>query len=399
MSKELSITGNDDSLIKFTNMRINAEEDEEFDDSDDDYDDEEEDEYEAPVTLGFVEKPKFEWSLLRHLFPSKAGGTPAWLDPVNLPSGKSSLCDMCGEPLRFLLQAYAPLCDKESTFHRTLYVFMCPSMACLRRDQHEQWKHQPEKGSRSVKVFRGQLPRDNQFYSSEPPKNNGSDKPLGPAAPLCNWCGTWKGDKRCGNCKRACYCSQIHQANHWKSSHKIQCRAIDLTGQASNSGSTNSSDDTPKVASNITWPEYEIINEDEPEFGGEVSDSGAYGKTSLTNNEDEGDVKSWAYFTKRVARAPEQVLRYSRFENSKPLWPMLSGQPSKADIPKCSSCGGNRSFEFQILPQLLYYFDVKNDYNSLDWGTIAVYTCEASCDSTLAYKEEFAWVQHTSQST
>lgn len=78
MSKELSITGNDDSINKLINMRIAAEEDEEFDDVDDDDDEEYEDEEEAPVTLGFVEKPKHEWSLLRHLFPSKAGGTPVY---------------------------------------------------------------------------------------------------------------------------------------------------------------------------------------------------------------------------------------------------------------------------------------------------------------------------------
>lgn len=28
----------------------------------------------------------------------------AWLDPINLPSGSSSLCDFCREPLQFLLQ-------------------------------------------------------------------------------------------------------------------------------------------------------------------------------------------------------------------------------------------------------------------------------------------------------
>lgn len=37
--------------------------------------DDEEDEQE-PVTLGFLEKPKNSYSLLRHLFPSKAGGVP-----------------------------------------------------------------------------------------------------------------------------------------------------------------------------------------------------------------------------------------------------------------------------------------------------------------------------------
>ncbi|KAL8236207.1 hypothetical protein R6Q59_017288 [Mikania micrantha] len=401
MSKEIITNANDGSLVNFTNMRISSLDDEgyeEFDDEDDDDDEEIEDEEQAPVALGFVEKPKHEWSLLRHLFPSKAGGTPAWLNPINLPSGKSCLCDICGEPLRFLLQAYAPLSEKESTFHRTLFVFMCTSMLCLLQDQHEQWKHHPEKGSRSIKVFRCQLPCHNQFYSSVPPKNDGSDKPIGTAAPLCSWCGTWKGDKVCSNCKRARYCSKIHQAIHWSSTHKSQCRTVDLMLQASNSGPASSSEDIPKAASNASWPEYEIIIEDESEFDSEVSNINAYGKALRNDNEDEGDAKSWAYFTQRIARAPEQVLRYSRHDTSKPLWPMLSGQPSKAEIPKCSSCGSHRVFEFQILPQLLYYFNVKNDSNSLDWATIAVFTCEASCDGSLAYEEEFSWVQLTSQS-
>lgn len=31
----------------------------------------------------------------------------AWLDLVNLPSGRSCVCDICGEPLQFLLQVFA----------------------------------------------------------------------------------------------------------------------------------------------------------------------------------------------------------------------------------------------------------------------------------------------------
>ncbi|CAA7061717.1 unnamed protein product [Microthlaspi erraticum] len=162
----------DDDNVEAPMDPINV--DEQFDD-----DDEEDDEDSEPVILGFVESPKFEWSSLRQLFPNLAGGVPAWLDPVNLPTGKSILCDLCEEPLQFVLQLYAPLTDKESTFHRTLFLFMCPSMSCLLRDQHEQWKRAPEKVMRSVKVFRCQLPRVNPFYSSEAPKHDGTDKPLG----------------------------------------------------------------------------------------------------------------------------------------------------------------------------------------------------------------------------
>lgn len=45
---------------------------------------------------------------------------------------------------KIFCQIYAPMSDKESTFHRMLYVFMCPSMSCLLRDQHEQWKRSEE---------------------------------------------------------------------------------------------------------------------------------------------------------------------------------------------------------------------------------------------------------------
>lgn len=405
---------NGDSIEKLQGLQITPldDDDEEeremvaYEYEDDDEDDGEDEEEQEPVTLGFLEKPKNRWSLLRHLFPSKAGGPPAWLDPINLPTGRSSLCDMCGEPLQFVLQVYAPIIEKESTFHRTLFLFMCPSMACLRRDQHEQWKRPPEKASRSVKVFRCQLLRSNPYYSSEPPKCNGTDKPSGPGVSLCNWCGTWKGDKVCSSCRRAHYCSQKHQVTHWRSGHKVECQQLNLSSPSSDSNLADAG--TTSVASNSLWPEYEMINEDESDYDTEMSEVNGQTnalvsktgvddtmKSLLDSFEGDSDRRSWATFQEHLAKAPEQVLRYCRSAGAKALWPTSSGQLSKADIPKCSYCGGPRCFEFQILPQLLFYFGVSNDVDSLDWATMVVYTCESSCEANVSYKDEFVWVQHS----
>ncbi|VAH90030.1 unnamed protein product [Triticum turgidum subsp. durum] len=180
------------------------------------YDDDDEDEdEEAEVMLGFLEKPKHP-GLLRHLFPSKAGGIPAWLDPMNLPSGNSSCCGFCGEPLHFVLQVIA-LCLEAIVpvvFFPELVLVkwmlrLCRFMLLLRAmQQHStalsscscarRWHACTETSTNSGhatkailvegEVFRCQLPRTNVFYSSEPPSHNNSDKPLcaGGSFPFCS---------------------------------------------------------------------------------------------------------------------------------------------------------------------------------------------------------------------
>ena len=54
--------------------------------------------------LGFVEQPRKRTDLLRHRFPSKLGGRPAWLDPLHLPTEEQLMCRVTGKPLDFLLQ-------------------------------------------------------------------------------------------------------------------------------------------------------------------------------------------------------------------------------------------------------------------------------------------------------
>ena len=74
-----------------------------------------------------------------------------------------------------------------------------------------------------------------------------------------------------------------------------------------------------------------------------------------------------------------------------------------ADILPCPLCGSARRFEFQVLPHLVHYLGQDAEASeSLDFGTIAVYTCSASCDPRRglpeeeglsgAYAEEFVWV-------
>ncbi|KAH9730611.1 MYND-type domain-containing protein [Citrus sinensis] len=425
---------NGDSIEKLQGLQITPldDDDEEeremvaYEYEDDDEDDGEDEEEQKPVTLGFLEKPKNRWSLLRHLFPSKAGGPPAWLDPINLPTGRSCLCDMCGEPLQFVLQVYAPIIEKESTFHRTLFLFMCPSMACLRRDQHEQWKRPPEKASRSYRalILITQVSPQNAMeltnlldlevvsrlnlvaYSAlrvgqiyylamflsvigvVPGKEIKSAVAVGELIIANRNTRSPTGD-------------QVIKLNVNSSTFLLHHLILTLQmleplqmTQFTDKPEFNGGENEFTFASNSLWPEYEMINEDESEYDTEMSEVNGQTnalvsktgvddtmKSLLDSFEGDSDRRSWATFQEHLAKAPEQVLRYCRSAGAKALWPTSSGQLSKADIPKCSYCGGPRCFEFQILPQLLFYFGVSNDVDSLDWATMVVYTCESSCEA------------------
>jgi pre-rRNA-processing protein TSR4 len=396
---------------------------------------------ELMVTLGFAQPVEQPWKMSRQQFPCKIGGAPAWLDPVKIPEGENTQCGICGNPLQFLVQVYAPIgvddaVYRDEVFHRSLFLFVCPDMACLQQDQHHQRKKGNEKPCRSVKVFRSQLPRTNRFYSYEPPSVE--SEPTLKGVPVCTWCGTWKATSRCGGCKQVRYCSRTHQLAHWRAGHDSFCRSVQAELASSNqqpdSRETSQSSDAVQktvaeppqkpgivtAASDKLWPEMELIVGE----GEESSPSGAqsasteaqklledyetrrakngeeFSATDMQDVEESSlDQQQWAAFQARLARAPGQVLRYCRAVGAKPLWPSLQYQPKEGGLPACQNCGGSRMFEFQLLPQLLYYLGVQNetDTDSLDWATIAVYTCAASCNksesSCEGYVEEFAWVQ------
>jgi Programmed cell death protein 2, C-terminal putative domain len=69
----------------------------------------------------------------------------------------------------------------------------------------------------------------------------------------------------------------------------------------------------------------------------------------------------------------------------------------RAGIPPADA--QQRRFEFQVMPQLLNFLGIAEaEASALDFGTIAIYSCSASCALEpnklgSAYAEEFAFVQ------
>jgi pre-rRNA-processing protein TSR4 len=366
------------------------------------------------IKLGFVET--IEEPLMPSDFPSKVGGKPVWLVPEYLPLSEEMLCGVCQTPLSFLLQIYAPF-DIPEAYHRTIYVFCCKNGACHR------------KPTQSFKVLRAQLPKDNRYYGIT--KSIVSPKELVRAS-LCDLCGQF-GDKRCSQCKAVRYCSVQHQKEDWVyGGHKEFCKSFVATNTTSKSqvNYTQQQSATPHKTNtkNVLLPslflEFELVIEDEPP--GEppdfiISDNITSQKVNelyqryrtewechsndinslddehntleRVDNEAKQNVdKVFKNFKKTISKEPEQVLRYTSWKDSEePLWAYQKNIPISEQIPQCSQCGSKRVFEFQILPQLLYYLKVGD---TMDWGTLVVYTCPRSCTGKEpGYYSEFLWRQ------
>lgn len=356
--------------------------------------------------------------------------------------------------------------DVTTAFHRSLFVMACRSMSCLRQHLIEQQKQTFESTLRSVKVFRGQLERDNKFYSFDPPGDEvGTPKTDGVLC--CVWCATWRAEKRCSGCHDSHYCSREHQVEHWRAGHAEYCKAIQTGKTAPSTEKLPEREDSESLCPDLVegpllpggtgdapgdeeiavekvsipgvlvgsnprlWPEFELVVEEEDEEEDEEADEGderkpeddihpsgdertqsllqQYKQRTMEEGEYESEElqgiveeasaekKQWVEFQSRLSKNPQQVLRHCRSEQARPLWPRLQGKLEKVAIPPCNTCGAQRIFEFQVLPQLLYYLkvDSTND-DSLDFGTIAVYVCSDSCSPKSGpggYLEEFAFVQ------
>lgn len=393
----------------------------------------------SPVHLGFCEPIENE-SIIAHTSPNwsewdggQVGGRPSWLNPEHLPT-RPITCLVCQEnedPLNFICQLYAPA-DTVNTnaFHRTLYVFACPTCS-------------------SVRVFRTQLAQENPYFPSDcdvaVETHWNKHLPETYEIKLCKVCGQ-RGKGVCP-LQQENFCGKLHQKQYKQNVFEKE---------------------PPKPLPSV-YPIHELVVEEEPSnqdgtYNVEEERSAMF-EADDDNDSDQdleqddlnaitgargGDTRKDPLtddFFHRVEHAKDQCVRYHQWHDESILWTSSDNMPSA--IPDCA-CGAPRRFEFQLMPQLLHYLksskntisgisqqekdvllaassivetnpdqvpaELKETHEKairnmqsklldnekeLDWGVVVVYTCTASCDGGAddkglgAYREEFAWVQQS----
>ncbi|KAK2707567.1 programmed cell death protein 2-like [Artemia franciscana] len=342
--------------------------------------------YGEGAELGFCEEAE-SWNLLSRYLPSKVGGKPSWLDLKNIPKSSDLKCLNCGKGLAFLLQLYAPVDDsngepvKATCYHRTVFVFCCKECG------------------KTFKTFRSQLPQRNEFYPPEDPEDRENWHPeiiVDKFTKVCSYCGCGSMSV-CSKCKKRSYCGREHQIADW-SKHKKFCQ------------NTNGSQTKEEESRNdFLFPEFKIVIEEETLGKVEktvkcelnrLNDLKKEGKAGIFADDPTVDAelnaigtsedKHFMKFKDLIKHNQDQVIRYNK---AKPLWVSDKNIPSEIDIAKCQYCDGKRTFEFQVMPQLLNSLNLDPLKDPLDWGTLAIFTCENNCDEGPNYKEEFIWKQ------
>jgi pre-rRNA-processing protein TSR4 len=208
--------------------------------------------------LGFIEKGRenlmFKQSDWNNWDGGIIGGKPIWLNPVHIPRPEDLACSVCRDPLVFLLQIYCPLDIPDTAFHRAIYVFCCNKESCMNQG--------------SIKCFRNQLAKENDFYDNNGDSNN--NKIVESLPSLCEVCGCGATNV-CSQCKVMRYCSRNHQKNHWKI-HKLICglnSSVDIDNSIDKDLSDNNASKSTQL--NLLLPEYDLfVNQEELQDIGDI---------------------------------------------------------------------------------------------------------------------------------
>lgn len=410
-----------------------------------------------PIELGYVSP--YPWSPAQpDHFPSKVGGEPVWLLPNRLPSAEAMRCGCCGRSLRFLMQLYCPRPEVEHAYHRSVMLFCCGG-ACLQRaggwralraNLPQSTPHYVENddGSFTTHGFERLLstssPSEGGAKMTAAAANAGGGAATGaagaPAVPppalpellVSVWLeGDWESQVAYDDEEMRAEAHRLLAAYEASEGPEWMHAQGDCSGDYTPRASSVASSSRSVAKSGVTPGVKSACGADGSGGGG----GGGASSAAATDDEDDGDDEddemeaenSFFAFQRRTSANPEQALRYSRDPKGAPLWAGPQGQPPPGAPPPCERCGAARTFEFQLMPQLLCAIEsampestaavpavppggamggsnpagaaaVLGDENDIDFGVVAVYTCSASCAATddpalSAYANEWCWHQ------
>ncbi|CAJ1405853.1 unnamed protein product [Effrenium voratum] len=372
------------------------------------------------VLLGFLGRKLDEEPAL-DVRTSRFGGAAHWSME---PSAESAVrldflrCGKCGEELALFVQLGAGYGDLPK---RLLHIFGCRNSSC--GSDSRAWRALRSTGPATpLEETTEVLPKEGGYAAWDAPKEDdwGADDWTTGAAdadaeieallaarsqpapkarvekrvpPSEEDPKAWHGIPAPSRCRWPCLCLNLHwepEAFEKSFEHEEEL----LRRYMQNELGTEDAGPLPKEleveAANLREEaKHDVPSEAEAGFGDEDNDD-EDAEEALRAGQRVG-IDWWRRFQRRVARSPEQVLRYHW--GGEPLWLQA---PSGTAVPHCS-CGSRRGFELQLMPMLHAQLAAaapaeKSSALSMEWGTVVVFTCAKDCPAADP-KEEFVVVQ------
>ncbi|KAI0530360.1 programmed cell death protein 2 [Xylaria digitata] len=414
---------------------------------------EEEDFTETNVLLGYASKDPGDDSI------SRLGGRPEWLDPETPPSAALAKCNICKDLMVLLLQLNAELPDRFPGHERRLYIFACQKKGCRRRDGSVRTLRslRVAPGSKVVPLISDKKKKEEKPKPKEepkPPSNLGETlfgaKTLGgasganpfatsssgsapaPSNPFTSSSNPFSAPKPAAETTNESQLEADTKTNEEvEALPKTFAETLSLNNPQTNIPQTppepwppEASQPKPYPISYLSEAEYETLDPTPPPVPqatvkvdvDDTSGSGG-GKEDKEVFESTMDA-AFQRFADRLAQNPEQSIRYEfggiplLYSKTDAVGKALAPSQNEGvgvtatsgggvkGIPRCSNCGGSRTFEVQLCPHAITELEAEElSFEGMDWGTIIVWVCERDCqargvdEGQVGYLEEWAGVQ------
>uniref|UniRef100_A0A3Q1ATI1 Programmed cell death protein 2 C-terminal domain-containing protein n=2 Tax=Amphiprion ocellaris TaxID=80972 RepID=A0A3Q1ATI1_AMPOC len=313
---------------------------------------------------------------------NKVGGSPDWLPVI---SRQFPRCGQCGAALALVVQVYCPL--EDSPYHRNLHLLACTAAECSGRS--DCWV-----------VLRSQALEKEVAAVQTPSRPAVAQEAALSATDWCDTADDWglegeEGDDGWGGGGQKDI--QVQEEAAVPETGVGAASEMDVSSGLQGLSLRESSEDVavfrPFFISVVDESDLcgeedglehaqQLLREYERREGvavGELEESGLsreekYEKTRARH----GDAV-FSRFMKKISLCPQQIMCYCR--GGKPLF--ISEPPSNMAqlVSACSSCGGPRTFELQLMPALVSLLQRKDSSveAELEFGTVLVYTCTNSC--------------------